>query len=465
MRKVGYICFLIANLLLSSCDEWLNVSPEDYISEENLFADEDGYKSLLDGTYVLMAASSAYGFELMLGFPEEVMLLWQEDSKFFEHEYEDEECQNRLLATWSQMYKAIANNNILIEHLSEKTPSTLQNYNTLLGEALGIRAFLHLDLLRLFGPVSLSDGSADAIPYRKTFDNIIQKIAPVDSVLLNIENDLLDAEQLLREETLDVDGNVVGTVSMSRMNYFAVCATLAKFYMLKGDKVNAREWAEWVIEKSPFELAQREDYVVSDVQRDLMITRELVFGLYNSQMQTRVCDQLEGGRIIINPEYKENLYLNQGNGSTNDIRYTYWFRDVPSVVAFEILNKYRRIYDDKGSDVSPKNPYMPLIRLTEMYYIAAEAWLGEDNTRAIELLNAVRKSRNLENLPSYLTTDNQILKEIIIEQRKDLWGEGKIFFTYKRLYMDIDAYEGTIPASDEIYQFPIPDDEYEFGNN
>ena len=44
-------------------------------------------------------------------------------------------------------------------------------YETMKGEALGLRAFLHFDLLRLYGPISSENPNGEAIPYRTTFDN------------------------------------------------------------------------------------------------------------------------------------------------------------------------------------------------------------------------------------------------------------------------------------------------------
>ncbi|MEI3419970.1 MAG: hypothetical protein V8R91_02295 [Butyricimonas faecihominis] len=43
-----------------------------------------------------------------------------------------------------------------------------QEKKVLTGEALALRAFLHLDMLRLFGPVYVKDPSAEAIPYNES---------------------------------------------------------------------------------------------------------------------------------------------------------------------------------------------------------------------------------------------------------------------------------------------------------
>src|SRR6478735_5680483 len=65
-------------------------------------------------------------------------------------------------AIWSQQYAAIAQCNFIIEN-TDKQRSVLTNeeYGIIKGEALGMRAFLHFDLLRLFAPAHL-DGANEA---------------------------------------------------------------------------------------------------------------------------------------------------------------------------------------------------------------------------------------------------------------------------------------------------------------
>lgn len=68
-----------------------------------------------------------------------------------------------------------------------------------------------------------------------------------------------------------------------------------------------------------------------------------------------------------------------------------------------------------------------LIRLSEMYYILAEcaATPGE----AAEFLNKVRNIRGVD--PVVCTEANR-LDEIEKEYRKEFYGEGQLFFFYKR---------------------------------
>ncbi|MFR7812353.1 MAG: RagB/SusD family nutrient uptake outer membrane protein [Butyricimonas faecihominis] len=53
---------------------------------------------------------------------------------------------------WSQAYTTIANLNNILENIENKENILHPTYyNIIKGEALGLRAFLHFELLRMFG--------------------------------------------------------------------------------------------------------------------------------------------------------------------------------------------------------------------------------------------------------------------------------------------------------------------------
>ena len=56
--------YIILPFILGGCNDWLSVSPESNINEEDLFAKEDGYQVALNGIYKSMAEASMYGQEM-----------------------------------------------------------------------------------------------------------------------------------------------------------------------------------------------------------------------------------------------------------------------------------------------------------------------------------------------------------------------------------------------------------------
>ena len=86
----------------------------------------------------------------------------------------------------------------------------------------------------------------------------------------------------------------------------------------------------------------------------------------------------------------------------------------------------------------------PLMRVEEMYLIKAEA--EAHSNPAIGLATLTDFMKNYRN-PSYTTkatTEADVVDEIIFQKRVELWGEGQIFFDYKRLNMSVNrGYAGT----------------------
>ncbi len=89
---------------------------------------------------------------------------------------------------------------------------------------------------------------------------------------------------------------------------------------------------------------------------------------------------------------------------------------------------------------------VPLMRVEEMYFIEAEATAHYDEGAGENLLISFMANRN----PKY-TTDSMtdLIDEIMFQKRVEFWGEGIVFYDFKRLNMGINnGYDGTNVPSD-----------------
>lgn len=64
MRKIIYLFVYLELILLTSCQDWFDVSPKSEVKAEDLFQKESGFRDVLTGVYALIAAPESYGRQL-----------------------------------------------------------------------------------------------------------------------------------------------------------------------------------------------------------------------------------------------------------------------------------------------------------------------------------------------------------------------------------------------------------------
>lgn len=482
MKKSIYVILICFAFI--SCQNWLDLTPYDRIGEDDLFATEDGFQQALTGIYARMSKSDLYGMELSFGMADLLGQYWNiyavnnRHYSLINYDYRHVDAESIINQVWYEMYKGIAETNNLLQALNAREESEFEQWKLLKGEALALRAFMHLELLEYFGPMNVAMSEQASIPYREEYSKELVPLLPGKEVFGKIKRDLKEAFVLLEDDPIRSIGHVseysiLGDEKQEniyhnsfldkrniRMNYYAVEALLAKISLMEGNKQDAYKYAWDVIESGKFSLVDENDLVVVDSKKDLHYSDEIIFSLYMGKQQS-ICENYLGYGDEINYSYYflpssiDDIYT-AGKGSTVDYRRSYWFN------ADELFIKYK-----KPADIDPAyQSEIPIIRLSELYYIAAEAQIEENDSRALELLNAVRENRNIGELfQEDITLNETILRHIVYDMRKDFWGEGKMFKTYKRLNMNILDGVSEIPASENIFVLPIPKEELEFGGN
>lgn len=96
---------------------------------------------------------------------------------------------------------------------------------------------------------------------------------------------------------------------------------------------------------------------------------------------------------------------------------------------------------------------LPMMRMEEMKFIIAEceARLSNTSTTLVEIM----KTRN----PKYeVPSGTNLISEVLLQKRIEFWGEGIIFFDYKRCpdYLHINrGYDGTNHVDTERFNVPV----------
>lgn len=466
MKKI-YLLALIT-LVLGSCSKWLDVVPNTEISTDDFFEDENGFKSALTGIYVRMAKDETYGRNLSFLFLEKLVQRYDgntPESAISERIYDyKNSSKGTINGIWSGMYRNIANINNLLEHLDIEGTAVLKTpgyYNLIKGEALGLRAFHYFDLLRMWGPIYKDDPTVLAVPFRTTF--VTEKTPNMEADLLcaKIVDDLLQASEYLKDDAATWGDNPYDPFLGNRghrMNKWAVKALLARVYLYQGGASlpKAAELATEVINHSGREL-------VENNQSDVSFFGETLFGLHMYDMTNRVqpyfssaAGQL-GSELWIKASNGEEVFEGTSIG-LNDIRYRNGYGFIANA-AYGLMS--RKYLNGPSFQLNDK---LPLIRLSEMYFIAAEA--KKDASFINKVRNARGISRNYN--VSFGPDENDNVNLLMKEYQKEFFAEGQFFYFLKRhglksFYRCPQTLISSGGMSKIQYVFPLPDDEIEYG--
>ena len=502
MKQIIYILLTTTMLGLMSCSDWLDVSPKTSIPTDKQFESESGFKDALTGIYLKLGTTTLYAGDLTYAYLDELAGLYSDYPGYNTNAVFDQsivfDYENMFLSKkngiYSAMYNVIANINNFLEYVDKNKDVlvTERYYETMKGEALGLRAFLHFDLLRMFGPVYKEHPASKAIPYRIAFD---KDVLPASEVVDAILKDLNDAEKLLKEsDPLDfftdqtdedfTDKNHFLVNREFRMNLYAVKAMLARVYCYKGDaesKGLATEYAKQVIAASKYFTLYKSQTASN---YNSIRYAEQIFGITVNEFS----NLLIGNYMDMeNTNTQQHFYLDGDKFKffyeTADAGNTDWRKNTEM---FEVINGasrtdvFCRKYNQKplnGGYAYSGADAIPLIRLPEMYYIVAEC--VPSASESADALNTVRFARgisysdeissigydDLDNTSEEDKNQTKRINEIMKEYRKEYFAEGQLFYFLKAHNYSTYYGCGIETMTEAHYQMTLPDDEYIFGNN
>lgn len=238
------------------------------------------------------------------------------------------------------------------------------------------------------------------------------------------------------------------------MNYMAVKGLEARIYLYMGNKEKAAAAAAVVVNSGLFTFVTNAQISASGTSRDRLFSNELIFSLSVNNLS----DWTETGlgyfkaagdarNDLTRTASQWNTLYETGSGGSTDFRYVYLLENDGNV---QYPSKY---WGMKG---------VPLIRLSEMYYILAETAATPEE--GMGFLNMVRKNRGLSELPVDIVSADKLASEIQKEYQKEFLAEGQLFYYYKRLRVAKMLFNSKT-LTDQSYILPIPDNELEFNPN
>ena len=465
MKKNAYSILVImfaALFSFSACSDWFDISPKTNVKAEELFSSESGYMEALAGLYVSLTDGALYGENLSFGMVDQMAGLYtnipdgaSDLSDVFQYTNTTSggfNTKGRLADSWQQAYFVIANANNLIKWLDKKGKEVIidaQKRRMLYGEALAIRAYLHFDLLRGWGPLYQTDADSLSIPYRTEADNSKKPLLPAKQVAQLIIHDLTEAKKYLAfEANTPLTGE--NESRRFRFNYHAVNAELARVYCYVNNKEEAIKCAKEVINNCGLQLQITN-------QNDPVLYKEMLCGVNLYEMEDNITSKFSEGPKFTT-QYRtsiavlNSLFESTGTSSDVDMR-------CKSAALYRVPEQKIGISRKYINNV---NEAIPLIRLPEMYYILCEM---SDLKDAPSYLNTVRNKRGYSvsaNVSQFMSNQDRINK-LYVEYRKEFYAEGQCFWFLKNHNFTSYINSPVTHVGRAQYIYPLPDREQEYG--
>ena len=470
MKKI-ILSLIVASFTFTSCNkDFLDTDLESTINNEQLATSPSALQGIVDGIYVSLhtygitasAGHEDFGHKAVLSGLDMMsndMVQTRHHWFGFYYNYTGRiQTSSRPLMIWKTYYQQIkaANNVITAIESGGVTDSNKFMY----GQALALRGYSYFMLARIFAPSYLSNKEADCVPLY-TQASLEGKPRAKSSEVYN--QIILD----LKKSVENLDGFV--RTNKEKIDKNVAMAFLAQVYLEVGDYEKAADFANKARQgySQPTEAQWKDGFYDLSTNPDIMwggiITAETSsfvasyfahfdnvdvngyaggLGIYKS-IDKRLYD------AIPSSDYRKSVFQASNNAA-------------PYSLPKYANTKFRDQSAGNGGD------YVYL-RSSEMFYIEAEALARlSKESQAIDLLKSITLLRN----PSYTVnlSGSNLINEILLQKRIELWGEGCAWFDMKRLGVALERnYIGSnhviaaakldIPAGDPRFVFQIPQSE------
>ncbi len=453
--KNKFILILLATATFFSCDEKLDLAPEDQLTQDVAFSNKELALGVLTGVY-----SAAQQDDVLNG-TWQLAGDWQADNIDFVGSFPTyNEVKNyTTLATnvsiagmWDDSYETIGTANLVIKNipLVDDPSFTDAERNNAIAQAKFMRALVYFNLSNWYSqPIQVSGGTSLAVPLvLEPFEGEVQfpARATLNEVQAQIEQDLLEALPHL------TDGdNSIATLG-------ACQAFLARLYLYQEKWAQAADFANQAIQNSNYALAN--NYTFYNTQ-----SSEFYFTLVNTEADGQ--DSGQGFSGLSNPTptgrgdapYSDNL-LAAFAAEPGDLR----FSELTQTGA-DALGTVRE-FSSKFPEAINNSDNAPVFRVTEMYLTRAEANLRGGTSVGDTPLNDINALRSRAGLPDLLAVT---LDDILNERRKELCFEGHRRMDLLRNNMNLRrpgmANEAESAPGQNKVIFPIPVNELDLNEN
>ena len=432
---------IAGSFAISSCSRFLNEEPTNSSDSESAIATTADAQVMINGLMRDFSSSAYYGRNFFLygdAKGGDFAIVSQGRGMDGLYTFNHNVNSGAYEGYWSTIYDCLLQINNLLKNIDriESDGSNDEDFSQYKGEALTARAMCYFDLVRLYGKPYTYDKSSYGVPLvLEPLDASAQPTrATVEEVYNQIVADLKAGAGLMAK-----------TTAKGYLSYYANLAEQARVYLNMGDYGNALSAAKEVIDSKKYKLYSNDEWVKSWSGQ---WGSESIFeiGIYPNEADledsglgaymSRIYDLTKSsmGWFVASDAFLARLGQDSGDVRWGIMSYDELSKSYDSAYSTDRYGscyKYLGGVDMPGDGKATNTAVnIKVIRLSEVYLIAAEAALGTgDKAAAADYLNAIRKrSPNLAPATSSTVTLDMILDE----RSKELYGEGQRFFDMMR---------------------------------
>ncbi|MCB9082180.1 MAG: RagB/SusD family nutrient uptake outer membrane protein [Lewinellaceae bacterium] len=411
---------LVALLSMSACGEdFLNLQPFQSVTLDGAVTTLDGYRAAISGAYSSMQSSNYYGRYFVLVpdvMSDDVKQNAQANRARDFSDFVANSQDGISNGMFNTIYNTILRCNTIINADVELAPAVKAQQDQYIGEAHAIRGLAYFDLVRSFAQHYgfTADNSHPGVPIVLEFDESVKPARnTVAEVYAQIVSDLEKSVQLM----------TINPAKPKTMSKAAAQALLARVYLYMGNWAKAEEMATAVISSGRYSLVSNANYVSS---WNAESSSESIFSIFFRADDDNGSDAL--GRMYILEGYGD--YLPSADVinliPAGDVRLGV-FKTDPN-----LSGNLGTVRVNKFPNPTVQNS-TPVIRLSEMYLIRAEARARQNKTSEAQAdVNLIRK-RGLPGAADVTATGQALLDEIEKEKRIELMFEGHRLWELMRL--------------------------------
>jgi hypothetical protein len=416
MKTVKYITLIALVLGFTACEDAITFYQDDdrFVLEENALESPEDVQELLNSVYDVEANFLGGQMQNLgellsdalsdpTGRNDDYTQVWNRRTDFF---------NGTIDGVYRDAYIAIYRANSLLERVDEVAGVTPDFSTRVKAESRFIRGLNHYMVLRLF-----------AQPYVPNTQN------SQSGIIIKTNTDYAPAPRSTVEDCYDAViadlRNAANNLPASNEVYatsWAAKALLAKVYLEMGMLDSALARANDVIDNGPF--------VLDDFDRfeNGGSTERIFYVVSNPGINDRRGGGFSGNYRTDQPTQPtlqiSASFYNYLGADTSDLRYKNWIEVINPGASNQFFGTSK--FNFEFLDV-------PVIHLTEMYLIKAEALQRLGNSpAAIPVLNVLRQRANVADYPTTLSS-TEVFDAVMFERAMEMCFEGDRVFQLKRM--------------------------------